>query len=100
MNNDIRQLLNTRMALSLQRYADKQIARIKTQQKEVATARVIGIDSDISIDGKPVAVLLNSNGKPVRAAVISSGIRSGDSVNIAKPTNSLYGTVSSMPGRH
>lgn len=98
--SDIKQMLDNRMSLSFQRYVDKQINRARTQQKEIATARVIGIDSNFSIDGKPMAVLLNSNGKPVRASVISSGIRSGDSVNIAKPTNSPYGTVSSMPGRY
>lgn len=88
-------LLNQRHALAEQRYAQRQQMKAR-QAKQVITGTFLGTDSNVSVGGNPMAIVQTPTGG-VRAAMISSGDRVNDVVNVAIPTNSQYGYVTGMP---
>ena len=93
--------LSKRMAFIEQRHAQNVLANRKMQDKLLNAVTFVGVDSTSGVNGRPAGVFRNRKGGLVKAAVIASGMRSGDKGVLARSGSSTYGFVSGMPaGRY
>lgn len=95
MSDEVEQLIQRRKMLTRNSRLEKK--KRAEKPRSVTQVTYLGVDSNIAINGNPVALVKTSSGIARHELIASGQIIPGSIVNIAKPRLSQYGFITGMP---